>query len=236
MRAKGQSGFTLLESVFAIFILSVASLALAATFVGAAEQTRRSHLRVKALEMATQQLDRLRSLPYSEVKHMSGTGDPFYDDYDWRVLFCPLRSDSPECANLGGMSYRMVQAEASDNFIYPSNPADPRRSKRAVNGSSVSCSASEFVDVGDWSRCRRVTVKNKGVILYTYIYWNACAPASAPLDCADRSQYKIATVVARYLDPQTNNMSDSNRSSIRDYASVKVSAVIADIPELGQVE
>jgi prepilin-type N-terminal cleavage/methylation domain-containing protein len=62
-RLGHQQGFSLVEAMVAILLITVGALALASTFVGAAEQTRRASMRTKALEAASQELDRLRSIP-----------------------------------------------------------------------------------------------------------------------------------------------------------------------------
>jgi hypothetical protein len=212
----------------AILLITVGALALASTFVGAAEQTRRASMRTKALEAASQELDRLRSIPYDQLA--LGTTDPAMNDTDWLTTFCPLRdgAGAPRCSD-------SVAAIVTDPEVNSSTPADPRQAKRSY-GRNTGSLATAALDCGATAAsCRKVTVRRQGILLYVYIYWNnwymPVANTWSPARTDASSQFKIATVVARFLDPEVGTPG----TTARQYATVKLSSVLADVPELGQV-
>jgi hypothetical protein len=193
MRAR--SGFALVEAMVAMVIIVIGALALATTD------------RQQALALATQQIDRLRSLPYKEVGLAAPPpGNPNKFDVsrahtDWRTAYCPLDPVS-KCAP-GGLIITLNDKEA------PPPPAvaaeeEPRRAKRVQTG-SVAPNNSYL---------------ENGLIIYSYIYW-------PDLNSINRGR-KVISVVVRFRDR-------SDGTADAAFGTVRLSAVVVDNPGLGQI-
>lgn len=230
-RSRSSEGFSLIETMVAVAILMIVALALTATFVGAAEQTRRADLRTKAIEAGKQQLDRIRSLSYDEATLTSA--DAGLDDPDWADTYCPVRDGSGN-ARCSDFTNAIVRTDTSARAA-----ADVTHAKRSVtrNTGSAASPAPSYLNCGvsPTFNCGPVTTRRNGIILYTYIYYNSwtnpVAASFSPNPGQRTTQYKIATVVARFLDPK----SGVSGSNARQYASVRMSAVIADVPEIASI-
>jgi len=196
----------MVEVLVALLLTTIGALAMATTFVGAAALNRQIASRQKAQAYARQQIDRIKSLDYADV---SLTADNM-DDTDWSDTYCPLRgdADAPKCASSA------IRSSLSASQL---NKDDPRETKI---GAQTLSSGKRFKMAG------APTVRRKGIILYTYIYGNNWNSPSTT------QQYKIVTVVARYTDPKPGVA----QSDAKMYTSVKVTSIIADIPQIGQVK
>lgn len=205
---KQQGGFTLIEAVVAITLITIGALALATTFVGAAATNKRVSERQQAIALARQQIDRLRSLDYGEVALFDANAD---NNPDWKTAFCPLRlSSTPKCKELVISAGALASKGAEDPRQPKSSPQRPTTSTACTtSGSSTTCP----------------TVRRNGIILYTYVYWNNW------LNNALGKQYKLVTVVARFADPKPG----LPETQVRRYTTVTLTSVVADIPEVGQV-
>jgi len=201
-------------------------------------------MRTQALEAAQQELDRLRSLPYDQVAMPSDAAT--FNDPDWADTYCPVRDDSgdPYCddaASKGTNSNIMVVRDrAALNF---GDQTDPRAPKRAPQKTRARAStADDPAPLPDDLKCStpacvNVSVRADGIILYTYVFWNnwysdPTVNWTTPKASNVPRQHKTIVVVARYLDPDASTDGETARS----LASVKLSAIAADIPELGQVQ
>lgn len=199
-------GFSMVEVLVALLLTTIGALAMATTFVGAAALNRQIASRQKAQAYARQQIDRIKSLDYADV---ALTQDNM-GDTDWSNTYCPLRgeADVPQCAS------SVIKSSLTASQL---NKDDPREVKIAAQGLA---SGKRFKLDG------APTVRRRGIILYTYIYgnnWNNTAAAQ---------QYKIITVVARYSDSKPGVAASDSKM----YTSVKVTSIIADIPQIGQVK
>lgn len=207
-RLKSQGGFSLIETIVALTLITVGALALATTFVGAAATNKRVAERQQAISAARQQIDRIRSLDYGDVALFDSA---LQDDPDWKETYCPLRiNGEAKCSTL------MLDAGSLGTL----GSDDPRQPKTAPqrSGATLTCTGSAPTQV-----CP--TVRRNGIILYTYIYWNNWANSVLG------QQYKLATVVARFADPKD----DISTEDAKRYTTVSLTTIVADIPEVGQV-
>lgn len=212
-RLRRRHGFSIVEAMIAMLVLSVAALALASTHAGAMFLNKRAADREQALDLIHRQIDRLRSLPYDEVGMLpandpdaiahdlpaGGVVDGTRLQSDWKDTFCGL----PQCATNARW---VIVPNNTTNPVPLSRPNDPRRGKITQRGTAAE---------------NNTTVRDHGIVLYTYIYWND----------AVRRDYKLATITARFLDPQ----SGQTAAQAKNYASVTLTTVIADNPGQGQV-
>ena len=210
---SSQSGFSLIEAIVAITLITVGALALATTFVGAAATNKRVAGRQQAISLARQQIDRVRSLEYEDISMFSTN----QTDTDWLTKYCPLINDDGSVACgasiLNGTALsRVASCPVS---LSAACSEEPRQAKIAPqrDGAAMACNPD----------CP--TVRRNGVILYTYIYWNNW------LDSTLGKQYKLISVVARFADPRDGLSS----TEAKRYTSVTLTSIVADIPELGQV-
>ena len=204
---KGQQGFSLIETVVAITLITVGALALATTFVGSAATNKRVSDRQQALSLARQQIDRIRSLDYGDVALFKDNNA----DSDWADTYCPLLKE--------GVTACVDQVQTA-SLLTPLTSNDPRYAKTAPQLSrhtGLDCTT------GTVQTCP--TVRRHGVILYTYIYWNNW------YDTNLGKEYKLVTVVARYADPKDG----LPKGQARLYTTASLTAVVADIPEVGQL-
>lgn len=210
-RLKSQGGFSLIETIVALTLITAGALALATSFVGAAATNKRISERQKAIAAARQQVDRIRSLDYGDVA-LFNTGN-LQSNPDWGSTYCPLLVDgAPDCKDL------MLDA-GSLGSLGSEDPRQPKTTPQRT-GADLSCNTS-----GATAICP--TVRRNGIILYTYIYWNNWKNTILG------EQYKLVTVVARYADPKSEpGLSDAD---IRRYTSITLTTIVADIPEVGQV-
>jgi len=225
-----------------MFLATVAALGFATTFVGAAEQTRRASMRTQALEAAQQELDRLRSLPYDQVA-MPANADTFSDP-DWAQTYCPVRDadGNPYCEDAAtsgvNSNIMVVKDPGSLSFGDQTDPRTPKRAPQKIRArpSTASDPAPPADNLKcDSPNCANVTVRKDGIILYTYVFWNnwyTDPSVNWPDPSAVPRQHKVIVVVARFLDPDAS----VDDATARQLASVKLSAIAADIPELGQVK
>lgn len=207
-RLKSQGGFSLIETIVALTLITVGALALATTFVGAAATNKRVAERQQAISAARQQIDRIRSLDYGDVALFDNAAQ---DDPDWKETYCPLRiNGAAKCSTL------MLDAGSLGAL----GVDDPRQPKTAPqrNGANLTCTGSAPNPI-----CP--TVRRNGILLYTYIYWNNWANSVLG------QQYKLATVVARFADPKD----DISTEDAKRYTTVSLTTIVADIPEVGQV-
>ena len=217
---KGQQGFSLIETVVAITLITVGALALATTFVGSAATNKRVSDRQQALSLARQQIDRIRSLDYGDVALFNDNNA----DSDWADTYCPLLKEGVTvCASEGSDEDKILSATASDGILtLPQISNDPRYAKTAPQLSSntgLACATTTA------SVIKCPTVRRHGVILYTYIYWNNWHDTNLG------KEYKLVTVVARYADPKDG----LPKGQARLYTTASLTAVVADIPEVGQL-
>jgi prepilin-type N-terminal cleavage/methylation domain-containing protein len=220
-RSRRQDGFSLVESLVAMVLVVIGALALAAILAGGAAINSRVTDRQKALALAEQQIDKLRSYSYAELgmAPLNGAGlDPGRAQVDWRTTFCPMPS-SGNCGDFtsnatndpnGG---RMITL--TPNLVYSAlkTANDPRQAKLPQYGAIAASPATTAS-----------SVVSNGMIAYTYVYW--------PYDQAAgrvRKDWKVITVVVRFRDPANSTAGD------RNFGTVKMSSVVVDNPGLGQI-
>lgn len=210
-RCRG--GFSIIESLVAMWIITIGLLALAMTMNTALATNRRTGERERALELAQQQLDRIRSLPYNQV----GLGDPTFDlardpaqgATDWYSTYCPISTCDDTSAGGRIITLANIGPTPANPYTSYSNmlASDPRRAKT--------------VEIGANGQTANSIYFSNGIVLYTYVYWND----------AVKQQWKVITVVARYADPP----STLTGSQAVAYSSVRVTGIVVDNPGLGQV-
>ena len=222
-----QKGLSLVEVLVSVVLCTVGALALATTFVGAAALNRQVANRQKALEFASQEVDRMKSLAYEDVAMptRNKSGNDISMDADWAQVYCPL---SDGCIVSSALNSKLLMN--SSLSVASLKLDDPRELKIAAQ--SLKCSQGQSCPTGtkrfdmtcrsasDFNTCPKV--RRGGVILYTYVYWNSTTS----------QQYKMVTVVARYRDPKPG----LTNAQIKSYTSVQVTSIIADIPQLGQIQ
>ena len=129
---KGQQGFSLIETVVAITLITVGALALATTFVGSAATNKRVSDRQQALSLARQQIDRIRSLDYGDVALFNDNNA----DSDWADTYCPLLKEGVTvCASENPDEGKILSA-SNGVMTLPKINNDPRYAKTAPQLSS----------------------------------------------------------------------------------------------------
>jgi len=205
-------GFSMVEVLVALLLTTVGALALATTFVGAASLTRQVANRQKATAYAQQQINRMKSLDYLDVG--LAEDQKSLADSDWSQVYCPLKKtvagvEQPACAT------NVIKTLANTTSLKRNDPREAKIAAQTLSGNK------RFNVHGSPS------VRRNGILLYTYVYWNNWKSPETT-----SQQYKIVTVVARYSDPKQGLAAeDASR-----YTSVKVTSIIADVPQIGQVK
>ncbi len=84
-------GFTLVEVVTALSLLSIGTIALTGTFVGTTRAANTSQRREVAILLAQRKMAEFRSTPLAETGELSGGFAEPFEDYSWRALVEPQR-------------------------------------------------------------------------------------------------------------------------------------------------
>ncbi len=120
--ATARSGFSLVEVVFAMLILSVGILGMAATTTTLVHQTNISALKTRRALATQQGIERVRGLPYDSV---SSGSDSFGDfDISWSVVAESDLAKTVRIVTVGpGMVSRVdapsvIHYEVPDTFNY----------------------------------------------------------------------------------------------------------------------
>ncbi len=154
-RLARQDGFSIIEAMVSMFVISLAGVAVLATMATGAKVNERAADRKAALALADRQLDRLRSLDYTDAGMLSLAQDARQGDSDWLTDYCPVQGG---CAPGG----RLVTLSPSPTFASLA-PSDPRQAKIVQKNPPASSSSSFFAN---------------GIVLYTYVYWDSAVAAS----------------------------------------------------------
>ena len=84
-------GFTLVEVVTALSLLSIGTIALTGTFVGVTRAANSSERREVAILLAQRKMAEFRSAPLAQTGELSGGFAEPFEDYSWRAIVEPER-------------------------------------------------------------------------------------------------------------------------------------------------
>ena len=79
-------GFTLVEVVTALSLLSIGAIALTGTFVGSMRAANTSSRREIAILLAQRKMAEFRSVPLAETGELGGSFAEPFEDYSWRAI------------------------------------------------------------------------------------------------------------------------------------------------------